>query len=65
MATVNLKEWAREQGVSYSAALRWFKWGKLLVPAYQADRLIVIGEPASISPFSFRHHHRRGGNVTL
>jgi predicted site-specific integrase-resolvase len=36
--------------VSYSAALRWFKSGKLPVPVYQADRLIVIGEPASISP---------------
>jgi predicted site-specific integrase-resolvase len=47
---MNLKEWAREQGVSYSAALRWFKSGKLPVPAYQADRLIVIGEPAPASP---------------
>jgi predicted site-specific integrase-resolvase len=47
---VNLKEWAREQGVSYSAALRWFKSGKLPVPAYQADRLIVIGEPAPTPP---------------
>jgi predicted site-specific integrase-resolvase len=46
---VNLKEWAREQGVSYSAALRWFKSGKLPVPAYQADRLIVIGEPVPSS----------------
>jgi predicted site-specific integrase-resolvase len=47
---VNLKEWAREQGVSYSAARRWFKSGKLPVPACQADRLIVIGEPAPASP---------------
>jgi predicted site-specific integrase-resolvase len=46
---VNLKEWAREQGVSYSAALRWFKSGKLPVPAYQADGLIMIGEPVPIA----------------
>jgi predicted site-specific integrase-resolvase len=43
---VNLKEWAATQGVSYSAALKWFKAGKLPVPAYQAGRLIVIGNPA-------------------
>jgi len=43
---VNLKEWAAGQGVSYATALRWFKTGKLPVPAYQAGRLIVIGEPA-------------------
>lgn len=42
---MNLKEWARGQGVSYSTALRWFKSGKLPVPAYQAGRLIVIGSP--------------------
>ena len=43
---MNLKEWAAGQGVSYATALRWFKTGKLPVPAYQAGRLIVIGEPA-------------------
>lgn len=43
---MNLKEWARGQGVSYATALRWFKSGKLPVPAYQAGRLIVIGSPA-------------------
>jgi len=41
-----LKEWAAGQGVSYATALRWFKAGRLPVPAYQAGRLIVIGEPA-------------------
>jgi hypothetical protein len=49
---VNLKEWAREQGVSYSAALRWCKSGKLPVPAYQAERLIVIGELPPLLPAS-------------
>ncbi|MBE1613099.1 IS607 family transposase [Actinopolymorpha pittospori] len=42
---MNLKEWAASQGVSYATALRWYKAGKLPVPAYQAGRLIVIGEP--------------------
>lgn len=42
---MNLKEWAAGQGVSYATALRWFKAGKLPVPAYQAGRLIVIGSP--------------------
>jgi predicted site-specific integrase-resolvase len=44
---VNLKEWAQTQGVSYATALRWFKAGKLPVPAYQTGRLIVIGNPAA------------------
>jgi predicted site-specific integrase-resolvase len=39
-------EWVAGQGVSYATALRWFKGGKLPVPAYQADRLIVVGTPA-------------------
>ena len=34
------------QGVSYATARRWFEAGKLPVPAYQAGRLIVIGDPA-------------------
>jgi predicted site-specific integrase-resolvase len=44
--SVNLKEWAASQGVSYATARRWYESGKLPVPAYQAGRLIVIGEPS-------------------
>ena len=44
---MNLKEWAASQGISYATARRWFEAGKLPVPAYQAGRLIVIGEPAA------------------
>ncbi|GAA5019726.1 hypothetical protein GCM10023317_62030 [Actinopolymorpha pittospori] len=47
---MNLKEWAASQGVSYATALRWYKAGKLPVPAYQAGRLIVIGEPGVAAP---------------
>lgn len=43
---MNLKEWAASQGISYATARRWHESGKLPVPAYQAGRLIVIGEPS-------------------
>ena len=43
---MNLKEWAASQGVSYATARRWYESGRLPVPAYQAGRLIVIGEPS-------------------
>ena len=42
---MNLKEWAASQGISYATARRWYESGKLPVPAYQAGRLIVIGDP--------------------
>ena len=42
---MNLKQWAAAQGVSYDTARRWYLAGELPVPAYQAGRLIVIGEP--------------------
>ena len=44
---MNLKEWAASQGISYATARRWYESGKLPVPAYQAGRLIVIGEPSA------------------
>jgi len=39
---VNLKEWAREQGVHPVTAYRWFREGKLPVPARRAGRLILV-----------------------
>src|ERR1700716_476320 len=39
---VNLKEWAREQGVHPVMAYRWFREGKLPVPARRAGRLILV-----------------------
>jgi predicted site-specific integrase-resolvase len=45
---VNLKEWASSQGVSYASARRWYAAGTLPVPAYQAGRLIVVGEAAPV-----------------
>lgn len=46
---MNLKEWASAQGVSYATALRWYRSGKLPVPAYQVGRLIVIGSPSPVA----------------
>jgi predicted site-specific integrase-resolvase len=42
---VNLKEWARQQGVHPVTAYRWFREGRLPVPARRAGRLILV-EPA-------------------
>jgi predicted site-specific integrase-resolvase len=47
---VNLKEWARRQGVGYSTARRWFDEGKLPVPARRAGGLILVGETAATDP---------------
>jgi predicted site-specific integrase-resolvase len=44
---VNLKEWAREQGVAYVTARRWYASGTLPVPAFRVGGLILIGEPVA------------------
>jgi len=41
---MKLSDWARKQGVSYITAWRWFKAGKLPVPARQLPTLRV-GHP--------------------
>jgi putative resolvase len=45
---VKLKEWAREQGVSYRAALNWFHAGTLPAPARQLDTGTILVEPRTI-----------------
>ena len=42
---VNLKEWTRQQGVHPVTAYRWFREGKLPVPARRAGRLILVDAP--------------------
>jgi putative resolvase len=42
---MNLKEWALAQGVHPVTAYRWFREGKLPVPARRAGRLILV-DPA-------------------
>jgi putative resolvase len=47
---VNLKEWALAQGVHPVTAYRWFREGKLPVPARRAGHLILVdpvSEPAA------------------
>ena len=47
---VNLREWALEQGVHPVTAYRWFREGKLPVPARRAGRLILVDpEPKPVS----------------
>jgi predicted site-specific integrase-resolvase len=43
---VNLKEWAVANGVHPVTAYRWFKEGKLPVPATRVGGLILIDQPA-------------------
>lgn len=44
---MKLKEWAREQGVSYRTALNWFHAGTLPVPARQLPTGTILVEPAT------------------
>jgi putative resolvase len=46
---VKLKEWAREQGVSYRTALNWFHAGALPVPARQLPTGTILVEPPARS----------------
>jgi predicted site-specific integrase-resolvase len=48
-AVVNLKEWAEREGVHHVTAYRWFREGKLPVPARRVGRLILV-DPAAIAP---------------
>jgi predicted site-specific integrase-resolvase len=48
-AKVNLKEWAAREGVHHVTAYRWFREGKLPVPARRVGRLILV-DPAATGP---------------
>lgn len=39
---MKLADWAKKQGISYLTAYRWFKAGRLPVPAYQSDSGTII-----------------------
>jgi predicted site-specific integrase-resolvase len=39
---VNLKQWAEREGVHHVTAYRWFREGKLPVPARRVGRLILV-----------------------
>ena len=39
---MKLSEWARKQGISYKTAWKWYKEGKLHVPAYQTPTGTIL-----------------------
>lgn len=45
-----MKEWARQQGIHPVTAYRWFRDGKLPVPAHRVGGLILIDAPAEPDP---------------
>src|ERR1035437_10265507 len=49
-AIVNLKEWAVANGVHPVTAYRWFREGKLPVPATRVGGLILIDKPTATPP---------------
>lgn len=42
MTIVNLSEWAEAQGIARVTAYRWFRQGKLPVPARKVGGLILV-----------------------
>jgi predicted site-specific integrase-resolvase len=42
---MNLAVWAERNGVGRVAAYRWFRAGRLPVPARKVGRLILVDEP--------------------
>ncbi len=49
---MNLKEWAQREGVHHVTAYRWFREGKLPVPARRVGRLILVDPAATASPLA-------------
>jgi putative resolvase len=47
---MNLSEWAARVGVSKFTAYRWFREGRLPVPAQRVGRLILVDVPAAGAP---------------
>ena len=46
---MNLTEWARAQGIHVTTAYRWYREGKLPVPARKVGRLILVSPEAAAS----------------
>ncbi|MBU4302724.1 MAG: recombinase family protein, partial [Actinobacteria bacterium] len=45
---MKLSDWAKEQGIAYQTAWRWFKDGKLPVPAEQMPSGTIIVSPPKL-----------------
>ncbi len=41
---MNLREWALSQGIHPQTAYRWYRAGKLPVPARKVGQLILVGD---------------------
>ncbi len=50
---MNLREWALEQGIHPQTAYKWFREGKLPVPAIKMGKLILVGD---LEPLSSKEH---------
>ena len=44
---MRLKEWAAQQGIHYQTAWKWFRYGKLPVPALQAPSGTILVQSAA------------------
>jgi predicted site-specific integrase-resolvase len=51
---MKLKDYARQQGVSYRTAWRWWKAGKL--PGHQMDTGTILIEPSAVAPSGVTQH---------
>ena len=51
---MKLKDYARQQGVSYRTAWRWWKAGKL--PGHQMDTGTILIEPDAVAPSGVTQH---------
>jgi len=52
---MNLREWAKRQGVHPQTAYRWFREGTLPVPATKMAKLILVGDlDSAVGPTSGR-----------
>lgn len=49
---MKLSQWAKQQGISYTTAWRWYKHGKLPVKATQTPSGTILVEPESSPDFS-------------
>ncbi len=55
LSLVNLREWALSQGLHPQTAYKWFREGKLPVPARKMGKLILVGD---LEGGPARHHGR-------
>ncbi len=47
---MKLSDWAERQGIHYMTAWRWWKAGKLPVPAHQTESGSILVDMASEAP---------------